>query len=35
MEEVIFCHICGDEEMVCDMLEECPGRYVRRAERMK
>lgn len=29
-----FCTICGDEVMVCDMLEECPGRYRRAAERL-
>lgn len=33
--ELIFCEVCGDEELVCDMLEECPGRYRRAAERLK
>lgn len=30
-----YCEICGDEVMICDMLEECPGRYRRAAERLK
>jgi len=32
--EYLACHLCGDEVLVCDMLEECPGKHVRRAERL-
>jgi hypothetical protein len=33
-EDIQFCELCGDEVTVCDMLEECPGRWRRAAERL-
>ena len=33
-EDIQFCELCGDEVTVCDMLQECPGRWRRAAERL-
>lgn len=27
------CELCSEEIMICDMLEECPGKYQRQIDR--
>lgn len=32
--DVEFCNLCGEEVLICDTLDECPGRWHRRAEQL-